>query len=166
MVAVMRAILLPAIALAASPALASQPSGEAHGPWQVVSITSLSGVAGNDASVVLAQDSGSSELNVHWKQGGPITVSARIKDCDGDEDFDPFYKVEATRWLRMSRREAVQRLHSDFSAWLGQARLACTASRDLTAFKLDKLDAAVADFHERLSYFASFAEPQPKADIR
>ncbi|SDA25214.1 hypothetical protein [Sphingomonas sp. NFR15] len=150
----MWAITCLGLALASVSASASQPTGKTFGPWHVVSISSLSGTEGNDASVVLTQGEEPNTLQARWTDGGPVVVSINIEKCSGENDFEAVYSVEVARWLRLSQREVQKRLRSDMTTWLDQARLACRSPAVVTAFKMTDLDRAAMDFTERLKYFA------------
>jgi hypothetical protein len=143
-------MLAGALLAAAAGAAASIPSGLRIGPWHVVSISSLSGVSGDDAAVVLAQDNAAGRLEANWEEGGSVHVSIRIKDCrNEDDDFDQGYSVPVERWLLL-RGGGGRRLEADFAAWLAQARLECAEVNRLDAFRLDRIRAAAAEFSARL----------------
>jgi hypothetical protein len=155
----MRAALSLTFIATGAAASASQPIGKAFGPWHVVSISSLSGGEGNDASVILTQGEEPNKLQARWTQGGPVVVSINIEKCSGDDAFEAFYSVDPMRWLQMSRRTMRMRLRADVVTWLAQAKLACHATSAVDAFKIDSLDAAATDFSDRLRYFAGKSEP-------
>lgn len=150
----MRTVLCLTLLVTSATASASQPAGKKFGPWHVVSISSLSGTEGNDASVILIQGEEPNTLQVSWTQGGPVVVSINIEKCSGEDDFEASYSVEARHWLQLSRYAIHMRLRADVSAWLGQAKLACGSTPAFKAFKIDSLDAAASDFTDRLRYFS------------
>jgi|GEM_PF-2746786 len=141
--------LLPALALlAATAAVASMPTGARFGRWHVVSISSLSGVAGDDASAVLVQETRGGTLQAEWDQGGPVMVSIDIEDCTGeDEDFSSGYRVPEAEWLALADGGAA-RLRTGFEAWLAEARRSCP--RRVSHFRLDGLAGASRDFTARI----------------
>ena len=141
--------LLPALALlGATAAVASIPTGARFGPWHVVSISSLSGVSGDDASAILVQEKRGDTLQADWDQSGPVTVSIDIEDCTGeDEDFSRGYQVAEADWLAQADGGAA-RLQADFVAWLAEARRSCP--RSASRFRLDGLARAAGDFTSRV----------------
>jgi hypothetical protein len=149
----MRLLFCFGLMAASVPASASQPEMRTHGPWSVVSISSLAGGGENDASVILAQGEEPDVMQARWDEGGPVTVSMHVEKCSGEEDYDASYSVPVETWLHMSRRDVQKRLRTDMTAWLGQARRACPAV-SVNFFKLARLDEAAADFHDRLRYYA------------
>jgi hypothetical protein len=134
-------------------ASASRPRLERFGPWEVVSIVSLSGTEGDDASVILAQGEYPNIVQARWTQGGPIVVSINIDRCVGDQDFEASYSVEPKRLLQLSRRDVQARLRADVIAWLGQANLVCGSIPAIGAIKIKGLDAAASDFYYWLRYY-------------
>ena len=150
----MRTFLCLTLFVTSVAASASQPTGKKFGAWHVVSISSLSGTEGDDASVILTQGEEPNTLQASWTQGGPIVVSINIEKCSGEDDFEASYSVEARRWLQLSRHAVQMRLRADVSAWLDQAKLACGSTPAIEAFKIDSLDAAASDFADRLRYFS------------
>jgi hypothetical protein len=143
------------ILLVAGGAGASIPTGERHGAWHVVSITSLSGVAGDDASAILTQENAAGELKAHWVQGGPLRISAKIESCySEDEDFYQSYSFPIVRWHALGAGEIAGRLEADFGTWLGQAKSACREATRLDLFKMARLRAAAKDFAARVSYLS------------
>lgn len=118
----MRKILFAILLLTAAPVLASQPTGKTYGPWHVVSISSLSGTEGNDASVVLTLGEHPNIFEVSWTQGGPVVVSINIDKCYGEEDFEASYSVAVASWLTLSRSEMQKRVRADITTWLDQAK--------------------------------------------
>lgn len=150
----MRTVLCLTLFVTSAAASASQPTGRKFGPWHVVSISSLSGTEGNDASVILTQGEEPNTLQASWAQGGPVVVSINIEKCSGEDDFKASYSVEAKRWLQLSRHAIQMRLRADVNAWLGQAKLACGSTPAINAFKIDSLEAAASDFTDRLRYLS------------
>lgn len=143
-------------------ASASQPTGKKFGPWHIVSISSLSGTAGDDASVILTQGEEPNVVQARWIQGGSVVVSIIIDKCSGEDDFEESYSVEPSRWLQLSRRAIQMRLRADVSAWLGQARLACGSTPAIEAFKIDSLGSATLEFTDRLRYFSGNLNSPPE----
>jgi hypothetical protein len=158
----MRTLLCLSLLVMGAGASASQPTGERFGSWHVVSISSLSGTGGDDASVILTQGEDPNVFQVLWTQGGPIVVSINIEKCVGEDDFEASYSVEPSRWLQSSRRAVQMRLRTDLTAWLGQAKLACGSTTAIEDFKIDSLDAAASDFTDRLRYFAGPPNAPPE----
>ena len=162
-------MILPILCLfMAIPAHASQPTSKTYGSWRVISIWSLSGTEGNDASVMLLQGEDPNQFQIDWEQGSPVTVSINIDRCykdtdDGEDDFEASYSVPVRRWLALSRNEMQKRVGNDLLNWLGQARLACKSTTAVNAFKVDKLVEATQDFLERLKAFAPEAHDVPKS---
>ena len=131
------------------------PTGERHGAWLVVSITSLSGVWGGDAAANLSQENAAGELSADWDEGGPVQLSVKIKSCYADdEDFHQSYSIPTARWHALSPNDVADRLESDFATWLGQAKLACRGTARLELFKPAKLRAAAKDFAARVRYLS------------
>lgn len=151
----MRALLFLAVLVTSGAASASQPTGKMFGAWRVVSISSLSGTEGNDASVILTQGDAPNTLQASWTQGGPVVISIDIEKCWGESDFQASYSVEVKRWLQLSRRAVQKRLRADVIAWLGQAKLSCESTLAINTFRIDGLDAAVSNFTDRLRYFSA-----------
>lgn len=151
----MRTLLCLTILVMSAIVSASQPTGKKFGAWDVVSIASVSGTEGNDASVILMQGNEPNTLQARWMQGGPVVISINIEECTGENDFQASYSVDAKRWLQLSRRAVQLRLHTDVSAWLGQAKLACGSTPVIDAFRIDSLDAAASDFTDRLRHFST-----------
>ena len=150
----------------AIPAHASQPTSKTYGSWWVISISSLSGAEGNDASVMLLQGEDPNQFKINWDQGSPVTVSINIDRCykdtdDGEDDFEASYSTPVTRWLGLSRDEMEKRVRGDLITWLGQARLACKATTAVDAFKVDRLADATQDFIGRLKALAPEAHDVP-----
>lgn len=138
--------------LAATAAAASVPTGAYFGPWHVISITSASGVSGDDAVAMIVQQRRGGELQVGWEQGGSVIVSIDIDRCgDPDEDFERSDRIGQTRWLAMADGGAA-RLRADFAGWLAEARRLCP--RRAAAFRLDRLAPAARDFTARLRALA------------
>jgi hypothetical protein len=134
--------------LAATAAVASVPTGAHFGPWHVISISSASGVAGDDAVAMIVQERRGSELEVDWEQGGSVIVSIDIESCGaGDEDFERSDAIALDQWLAMPDAGAA-RLRSDFTAWLAEARRLCP--RRTAPFRLDRLAPAARDFTARV----------------
>lgn len=149
------ATLLVGMLGAAVAAGASIPTGEWHGAWHVVSITSLSGIAGDDAAAVMAQETEAGRIKIDWEQGRAVVISIDVEHCRGeDEDFTQVYAVDPARWVRQ-RDGGARRLRADFSAWLDQARLACRSGVRLDLFRLTGLRAAAADFTARVRELGS-----------
>ena len=143
------AFLLPMFVGLAS-ASASTPSGQRFGAWHVVSIVSTSGVSLGDPAAVLTQGNHAGELEVYWTGGSPVMIAIYVNDCDGDgTDFERFESVELAQWLQLNDGGA-ERLETDFTEWLGEARQACPGELGLDQFQMDELPAAAADFSHRL----------------
>jgi hypothetical protein len=140
---------LPAfVLLAATAAAASTPTGGRFGPWQVVSIASVSGVSGGDAFAVLVQEKSGGELSAEWEQGGPVVVSIDIARCGGrGEDFERGYSIAQAEWLALPDGGA-PRLQADFAAWLAEAGRSCR--RRVSPFRLHHLATAARDFSARV----------------
>ena len=150
--------LLPCLFLlsVSTVATASIPTGKNHGPWLVTSISSVDGVHGGDASVILAQGDEHNDLEVRWNEGSAsVNVSMYIDECVGEESFDASYSVATDEWLQMSDKEVRTRLRANILIWLDQIRRTCAST---PAFKLRALDAAAKDFTDRLRGFAGYSE--------
>ena len=150
--------LLPCLFLlsVSTVATASIPTGKNHGPWLVTSISSVDGVHGGDASVILAQGDEHNDLEVRWNEGSAsVNVSMYIDECVGEESFDASYSVATDEWLQMSDKEVRTRLRANILIWLDQVRRTCAST---PAFKLRALDAAAKDFTDRLRGFAGYSE--------
>ncbi|MET1110149.1 MAG: hypothetical protein ABWX67_01335 [Allosphingosinicella sp.] len=145
-----------AIFLVTGVAGASMPTGERHGAWHVVSITSMSGDgASADAAAVLTQENEAGEFSAAWDEGGPVRISVRIRSCSSDdEDFRQSYSVPTARWHALGPGKAADRLEADFGAWLDQARLACRETARLELFRMARLRPAARDFAARLRYLS------------
>lgn len=150
----MRTLRYLAAFLMGTAASASQPTGKTFGAWHVVSISSLSGTEGNDASVILTQGDEPNILQASWTQGGPVVISINVEKCSGENDFEASYSVEVERWLQLPRRELQMRLHADISVWLEQAKRACGSKPEIDGFRVDGLDAAASEFTDRLRNFS------------
>ena len=148
--------------MTASSAYSSTPTGQVFGSWRVISINSMSGVDGDDASAMIVQTQGClpnigacDELQVSWTQKSDVQISVRVKDClEEFEDFSASYSVPVDRWLKADRAME-NRIFADFTMWLAQAKLACRKPDRAIAFDLRKLKPAVRNFTARLRYFAS-----------
>jgi hypothetical protein len=153
--AILKGAAAAAILLIPGDAGASMPTGERYGAWHVVSITSMSGVAGNDAAAILSQENAAGELSADWDQGGPVLISIKIKSCySEDEDFHQSYPIPAVRWHALSPSEVADRLEADFGTWLSQAKLACRETVRLELFRMARLRPAAKDFAARLRYLS------------
>jgi hypothetical protein len=132
------------------------PTGERHGAWHVVSITSVSGDgASADAAAMLTQENEAGELSADWDEGGPVLISVRIQSCySDDKDFHRSYSFPTARWNALSAGEVADRLESDFRTWLKQARLGCREGKRTARFKMAGLRSAARDFSERLRYLS------------
>ena len=140
---------LPALAiLAGTAAAASMPTGARFGPWQVVSISSASGVSGDDAFATLVQETRRGTMQADWEQGGAVIVSIDLRRCGrGGEDFERGYSIPQSQWLALPDGGAA-RLQADFSAWLREAGRACR--QRAAALRLDRLAPAARDFTARV----------------
>ncbi|HYJ83453.1 MAG TPA: hypothetical protein VEW26_11520 [Allosphingosinicella sp.] len=131
------------------------PTGERYGAWHVVSITSMSGVDGNDAAAVLTQENAAGALRVRWDEGRPVRISVKIESCyPDDEDFYQYYSIPTALWHVLSPGEVADRLEADFGTWLKQARLGCGETARLELFKMAGLRSAARDFASRLRYLS------------
>ncbi len=147
--------------LGAASVYASTPTGQHFGAWHVVSINSVSGAGGDDASALIVQEQNCraeggvcDELRVNWDQGFNVRVSIDIDDCRGeDEDFEQSYSITVKRWMKAGRM-VERRIESDFKTWLGQAALACESADRAEAFDLKQLRPAVRNFTQRLAWFS------------
>jgi hypothetical protein len=138
--------------LAATAAVASVPTGAYFGPWHVISISSASGVSGDDAVAMMVQERHGDELQVGWEQGGSVIFSIDIDRCgDPDEDFERSGRVAQSEWLAMADGGAA-RLRAGFAGWLAEARRLCP--RRAAAFRLTALPAAARDFTARIRALA------------
>jgi hypothetical protein len=141
--------------LATGAAGASTPTGERHGAWHVVSITSMSGAGGADAAAVLTQGNAAGELRARWDEGGPVRISVKIETCySDDQDFYQSYSFRIVRWHALSAGQVADRLEADFRNWLSQAQSACREEARLDLFKMARLRAAAKDFAARLRYLS------------
>lgn len=153
--AILKGLAAASILLIMGGAGASMPTGERHGAWHVVSITSMSGVAGGDAAATLTQQNAAGELRARWDEGGPVRISVTIESCySDDEDFHQSYSVPTARWHALSPSEVADRLDADFGTWLGQAKSACRDVARLELFKMARLRPAAKDFAARLRYLS------------
>lgn len=144
--------LLPILFLAGV-AQASTPTGGDHGAWHVVSITSLSGVGGDDASAVLVQEYPAGRIALDWRQGGEVMVSIRIESCtDEDNDLGHHYSMSPADLVHMPLPRLISQLESDFSTWLAEARRTCQHPERLRRFRLERLADALADYVDRVRY--------------
>jgi hypothetical protein len=155
----MRLPIAAALALLfAGAAQASTPTSARFGPWFVTSITSLSGVRGDDAQNILVQDNDDGRIGVDWLQGGDVVVSIRIQNCypgADEEDYVRSYTMSPRRWAHTPAAALAGRLDSSFSGWLAEARRVCHEPGRLDAFRLDSLPEALANYTDRLRYLAS-----------
>jgi hypothetical protein len=140
-------------------AQASTPQGAMHGAWHVISISSISGVGGDDASVMMTQESAGDELTIRWDQGGRVVISVDIDDCFADEDFEQSYAVPLSAWQALSRKERARHLTTTFATWIEQARLSCKKLKSADKFKFGSLTRASDDFNRRLDDFSLPSEP-------
>lgn len=138
-------------------AVASTPNGEQFHRWQVSSISSLSGVSGDDASAVLQQNRGCtpegydcSELTVRWVKGSYVTVSITVANCNGDKEFGASYKMPVDRWLNQ-RRKSERLVEASFRTWLDQARAQCRGPNRLGDFDLKSLRPALRNLTLRIA---------------
>jgi hypothetical protein len=138
---------------------ASIPQGARHGPWHVTSISSVSGVDGNDAAVMLTQEIDGDELTVRWDGGGHVRISIDIDGCVADEDFEQTYAIPLDAWQALSSQARARHLKRTFDTWTQQARLACTEPNGTDNFQLRMLSIASDDFNRRLDYFSPRGEP-------
>ncbi|MGC1469172.1 MAG: hypothetical protein WA793_07300 [Sphingorhabdus sp.] len=140
-------------------AQASMPQGAVHGAWHVISISSISGVGGNDASVMMTQEIAGDDLTIRWDEGGHVVISVDIDDCFADEDFEQSYAVPLSAWQALSRKARARHLTRTFATWVEQARLSCKKSKSADKFKVGSLTRASDDFNRRLDYFSPPGEP-------
>jgi hypothetical protein len=131
---------------------ASIPHGTRYGPWHVVSIGSMSGTGGNDASVLITQEIDGDDLTVRWQEGGQIILSVNIDHCSADEDFDQSYAIPIETWQVLPHRAIAHHLQITFSTWIEQARLSCPKQTSIAKFQLGLLSRASRDFNQRLDY--------------
>lgn len=61
---------------------------------------------------------------------------------------------------RLSKNEAKAGLRAEITGWLNQAKLSCSSSMATEPFSLMGLNAAAADFTNRLRYLAGAGQPE------
>jgi hypothetical protein len=148
-------IALALTLLFAGMARASTPTGGQYGPWHVTSISSLSGVGGDDAMALIVQENEAGRIEMVWLQDSDVVISFRVEACGADGDFLRTYNMSPARWAHRAAPALARRLESEFVAWRAEARRTCRDAARLDAFRFDALAAALADFTERLRYLAS-----------
>lgn len=141
-------------AMFAGSAQASTPTGARHGAWHVVSITSLSGVRGDDASAILVQENEAGRIELDWQQGSNIVLSFRIQNCTGDDDLSHSDAITLAELAHMPLPALTRRAAGHLSDWFAEARRTCRNPGRLDSFQLQLFAEAFADFVARVRSLA------------
>lgn len=155
-------ILIVGAGIMAVAVQASQPTVRHYGAWNVgvFATESEENESELDVSVWMGQwlncDPGlgtCDKLEIEWSGGSSVSVSAVFDACSSrNGDLEQFYLVPVDRW-KQAGRAMERQIENDFTAWLGQAALACDNRERAAAFNLRQLRPAVRAFTRILTSY-------------
>ena len=159
----MRLLLLTVLPFLFIPnAFASIPVGKQFGPWHVTWISSLSGVDGDDAQVMLTQHVNDRDghdgdiIEAVWFQR-TVDLSIDIRNCTADgKDFERTLSLETSSWLKLSKDQSVQVFGNNIHKWMNAAKKECTSRPVTKIFKMERVKAASGLFDDLVREFAPY----------
>ena len=134
------------------PVNASIPHSQRFGPWSVTSLSSVSGDgSGEDDGPLfwLYQDRDGAELKAEWKST-ELRISIAVDNCSAEDDFFQTYDIPSDVVYNTPKRQLIDRMKTDFSTWIAQAKFVCENDRQIEALDLRRFNAAASYYIDRI----------------